>query len=229
MSGSNAHRAFRGWRRGCAPAVCIALLLLPAGCPVWSADAAPPVPTVGIVTFDTVTPVPPVSGLVAERFAADDLSAMLARAANDRFRVIPRSAVQEAQRDIGWRAGDIIRYERMAKLARRLGADRLVVGSIRQLSNSTDDVADGGGPILGSADVTVQVFDAAQGRIITNARGHGEAIGVVRPVVTEQVLHRALAVTLDSIAPALIGGRRPGALSMTASRPNASSHMLSRQ
>ena len=228
MSGSDAHRAFRGCRRGRAPAACM-VLLLSAGCLLGTAEAAPAVPTVGVVRFDMVTPVPPVSGLIADRFAADDLSTMLARAANDRFQVIPRAAVQQAERDIDWRDGDIIRYERMAKLARRLGADRLVVGSIRQLSNSTDDLGDSGSPIMGSADVTVQVFDAAQGRIITNSRGHGEAIGAVRAVLTEQVLHRALAVTLASIVPALVGARRPGALSMTASCPIALSHMLPRQ
>jgi hypothetical protein len=179
------------------------LLLLAAG-PAPGAAAAPPAATVAVVDFYAITPVPPVSGLIAERFAADDLSAMLA----GRVRVIPRPTVQQAERDLGWRDGDVLKYGRLEELARRLHADRLVVGWIRELVN-TSPGSDGtvprmgNGPIMGFAVLVVQVFDAAQGRIVAQVQGEGDAVGMVRLVLTEQVLHRALAPTVGPLSSAL--------------------------
>ncbi|GEM_PF-1481992 len=190
------------WR---ALAAC-AVLLAASGGP--SAVAAAPVPAIGVVDFYAITPVPPVSGLTPELFASDDLSRMLAQSSGGRFEVIPRAAVQQAERGLRWRDGDVLKYDRLAELARRLQADRLVVGWIRELVNSSagsdgDFPRVGDGPIMGSAEVIVQVFDARQGRVVAQARGEGDAIGMVRLVITEQVLHRALAPTIGAISSSL--------------------------
>lgn len=193
--------------RGCGrlPAVCAVLFLLATG-PLPGAAAVPP--AAAVVDFYAITPVPPVPGLIAERFAADDLSAMLAQAAAGRIGVIPRRTVERAERDLGWRDGDVLKYGRLAELARRLHADRLVVGWIRELVNSSpgsdgDFPRMGNGPIMGSAVLVVQVFDAAQGRLVAEAPGEGDAVGMVRSVITEQVLHRALAPMVGPLSSTL--------------------------
>lgn len=180
--------------------------------PRQTAGAAPAIPTVGVVDFYAISPVAPIVGVIAERFSADDLSTMLARAGTERLTVLPRAAVQQAEREEGWRNADVLRYARLRSLAERLHADRLVVGWIRQLIVNTDSDGGafpklGGGPIMASAVLVVQVFDAAGGRIVSEMQTEGEAIGSVRPILTEIVLHRALepaiAHTVDALtAPA---------------------------
>jgi hypothetical protein len=182
---------------------CCAALALAAGLTLEAAVASS-VPSVGVCDFYALTPVPPVSGVIPEEFAADDFSAALAARANERYHVIARPSVRAAERDIRWRGSDVLSYGRLTELARRLHSDRLVVGWIRELVNASDVVVDGGnGPIQGSADVTVQVFDATQGRVIAETQGRGDALGAVRGAVTEEVLSRAVEATIPAISPAL--------------------------
>lgn len=181
-----------------------AALVLAAGLTLQAAVAASSVPSVGVCDFYALTPVPSVSGVIPEEFAADDFSAALATRAGGRYHVIPRPSVRAAEKDIRWRDSDVLSYGRLTELARRLHSDRLVVGWIRELVNASDVVVDGGnGPIQGSADVTVQVFDATQGRVIAGTQGRGDAIGAVRGAVTEEVLSRAVEATIPAISPAL--------------------------
>jgi hypothetical protein len=179
-------------------------LALAAGFSLGAAIAVSSVPTVGVCDFYALTPVSSVSGVIPEEFAADDLSATLAARAGGRYRVIPRPSIRAAEKEIRWRDSDVLRYGRLTELARRLHSDRLVVGWIRELVNASDVVVDGGnGPIEGSADVTVQVFDATQERVIGGTRGRGDAIGAVRGALTEEVLARAVEATIPAISPAL--------------------------
>jgi len=195
-------------RRGQGVGLCALLVLAALLLPWPKAGAGPAAPVVAVVDFYALSPVGPIAGVVPEWFAADDLSRMLAQAGVDRLTVLPRGSVQQAERDLAWRDADVLRYARLSALAERLHADRLVVGWIRQLtlgldSHSVDFPSLGGGPILASAVVVVQIFDAAQGRIVAQTQTEGDAIGSIRPFLAETVLHRALVPavgrTLDSL------------------------------
>lgn len=164
---------------------------------------------VAVVDFYAPTPVPTYPGVVPEQFAADDLSVMLARAAGDRVAFIPRATAQRAEADLRWRADDVLRFARLSALAQTLHADRLVVGWVAQFvvgHEPNDEVAThGGGPITGFAVVVVQVFDAAEGRIVAEARTEGNGTGALQALVAEQTLHEALQpaipLLLSTLAP----------------------------
>ena len=190
-------------------AICAALLVL-------SVPAAPPhaaaaaVPAVGVVDFYAISPISYLDGLFPERFAADDLSAMLARAGAGRIAVLPRRDVQEAERALAWQNSDAIRFGPLSDLARRLHADRLVVGWIKQLTldrGGGDQIprGGGGGGVEAHTFLQVQVFDAAQGRIVWGAQSEDFAMGIVAYLTAEEVLHRALAPTVGPTLAALTG------------------------
>jgi hypothetical protein len=167
-----------------------------------AAQAAPAVPVVGVVDFYSPGPLPWATfDVVPERYAADDLAASLARIANGRFAVLPREAVRQAEKTMSWRTDDVLHYGRMRELAGRLQASRLVVGWIRELS-----LASGGSdefPIspVSTATVIVQVFDAAQGRLVTETReSAAEAFATA-----SDILHRALQPAVAPISEALLG------------------------
>ncbi len=71
----------------------LGVLLL--GAPSIAAPAR--VPVVGVVDFYAPTPLGVFDGFTPERFAADDVAALLARRAGDRVTVIPRSQVVRAE------------------------------------------------------------------------------------------------------------------------------------
>ena len=159
--------------------------------------AAPPVvSTVAVVDFYAPTPVPTYPGVVPERFAADDLSVMLARAAGDRVALIPRATAERAEADLHWHADDVLRFARLGALAQTLHADRLVVGWVAQFvvghEPNNEVVTHGGGPIMGFAMVVLQVFDAAEGRIVAETRAEGNGTGALQGLVAERTLHQAL-------------------------------------
>ena len=160
-------------------------------------EAVPPaVSTVAVVDFYAPTPVPTYPGVVPERFAADDLSVMLARAAGDRVALIPRATAERAEADLHWHADDVLRFARLGALAQTLHADRLVVGWVAQFvvghEPNNEVVTHGGGPITGFALVVIQVFDAAEGRIVAETRVEGNGTGALQGLVAEQTLHEAL-------------------------------------
>ncbi len=191
-------------------AICAVMLAL-------SVPAAPPraaaaaVPAVGVVDFYAISPISSLSGLFPERFAADDLSAMLARAGAGRIAELPRRDVQEAERALAWQNSDAIRFGRLSDLARRLHADRLVVGWIKQLTldrGGGDQIprgGGGGGGVEAHTFLQVQVFDAAQGRIVWGVQSEDFAMGLVAYLTVEEVLHRALAPTVRPTLAALTG------------------------
>ncbi len=166
------------------------------------------IPSVAVVDFYAISPVAGAVGIVPERFAADDLSAMLARAGAGQITVVPRQDVQQAQRELGWTTADVLRFARMGALAQRVHADRLAIGWIRELAAQRDAGEGAGvqprgaaGGTFASAAVHVQVFDAAQGRIIGGAEFRGYAPWRSGPATTIQdVLHRTLE---PAVAPTL--------------------------
>ena len=76
-------------------------------------------------------------------------------------------------------------------------ADQLVVGWIGRLELDTGgpgvkSPTEGGDHMLsGSATVLVQIFAAAEGRIVAEAQGDGSMLGQTRLLITRQVLHDA--------------------------------------
>ncbi len=203
----------QGRQRGLGAALGVLLVLAAVPLSRQAAGAAPAVRTIGVVDFYAISPVSPIVGVIPERFAADDLSGMLAQAGEGRIILVARRTVQQAEHELAWHDADVLRYDRLSALAQRLHADRLVIGWIRQLAVAFDSGGDGfpprgSGPIMATAALTVQVFDAGQGRIVAETRTDGDALGFVRPILTEIVLHRALepavAPTLSALtAPAL--------------------------
>jgi len=167
------------------------------------AAAAAPVRTVGVVEFYALSPLTPFEGAVPEEYAADDASRILPRIAGDQFVVIPRGTMRESEAALGWRPWDVLTYARLGQLARRVGADDLVVGWIRLLHLDTEGPGIGrprfGRLLSGSASVLLQIFDARGGRIAAEAPGDGYTIGQVRAFVAEEVLHQATAQALPRV------------------------------
>src|SRR5437879_7344015 len=159
-------------------------------------------------TFYAPTPLGAVSGLVPERFAADDFSKMLSGAAAGRFAVIPRAAVGRAETALHWRDADVLRFDRLRALADAAGADWLLVGWISHLvisegGSGTTMPPDDGGPPMADASLVVQVFDAAQGRVVAETQRSTYDLGGGRTILVERVLHHALESALLPIVSAL--------------------------
>jgi len=154
---------------------------------------------VGVVDFYGPTPLGAFSGIFPERLAADDLSALLARAPAGRLEVIPRATIQQAEGAMRWQEPDVLHFDRLRALGRAVAADRLVVGWIPLLQvesgggGSVPISNDGNGPGTALVNIVIQVFDEAQARVVGETRQSAEiTIGVTRPQLTTQVLQIAL-------------------------------------
>jgi hypothetical protein len=150
----------------------------------------------GVSDFYAITPVAGASGVIPERTAADDLSALLAQSGDVRYTVIPRETVQHAEEELHWNEADVVHFARLQALARLVHADLLAVGWIEALSvsGSGDEVPRilNDRVMTGFTSLVLQLFDASQGRIVAEVRGTGYALGVVRGRIIEQTLHNAL-------------------------------------
>jgi hypothetical protein len=162
--------------------------------------------TVGVVEFYAQTPLPALSGVVMEPFAADDLSRLLARSASGRLTVIPAVTMRRAEGDMHWHSADVLHFDRLRTLAKAVGADRLVVGWIPLFSvdggrgRSIPFPDDGNGPLTADANIVVQVFDPSEGRLVGETRQSGFAFGVT----TWQVATGALHTALERVVPELL-------------------------
>jgi hypothetical protein len=160
------------------------------------ARAQPP-PAVGVVSFYAPSPLETFDGIDPKRFAADELSAMLAQASAGRLTVIPRPVIEQAEAHLGWQETDVLRFERLQALGRAVNADQLIVGWIPllvvEVGNGTGTMPpDGGGPPTATANLVEQVFSVAQGRIVTEMHTSGFALGAIPVVLTQWVLQRAV-------------------------------------
>jgi hypothetical protein len=189
-------RSCRLIARSLAAALGIVASIASGAAPVRGADH-----TVAVALFYAPTPVTTYTGVVPEDYVAADLSTLLAASSAGRLTVVPRDRVKAAEYALRWRTDDALRFGRLQQLAAAVGADRVVVGWIRQLT--VEGNGGGGGPdfdlgggagglITGLAVVEYQVFDAAQGRIVYETESEGHAVGGVS-------LPRAAQATLDDV------------------------------
>lgn len=195
-------RVSRMLRKDLLSAMIVAVALSP-----LAAGAAPGGPIgVGVVDFYAPTPLATFSGFFPERFAADDLSDLLAQAAGDRLVVIPRDTVQRAEQALRWREADVLRFDRLRALADAVRADRLVVGWIPVFSieggggnGPLPPVGDGNGFPAADATLVIQVFDAHQGRVVAEARYSAYDLGGPRPELAKRVVDHALKSAIPAL------------------------------
>ena len=123
-------------------AVVVILVLAVGGILPGTAGAAPSSRSVGVVDFYAPTPLGTFSGLVPERFAADEFSKMLSGAAAGRFTVIPRSAMGQAEAAVGWRDGDVLHFDRLEHLEEWLASEirKDLVRKVQHLLEDGDQV-----------------------------------------------------------------------------------------
>jgi hypothetical protein len=153
---------------------------------------------VGVADFYAATPLGSFDGSSLERYAADDLSNQVVRAGMGRVAVASRNSVRQAEVSLGWRADDVLRFDRLRSLARAIGADQLVVGWITLLTVDGGG-SDGGGPPAAEASVVVQVFDAASGQIVSSVSQSASTRLGTRTVMAERTLHVALSPTVAGL------------------------------
>ena len=168
---------------------------------------------VAVVDFYAPSPLAPVSGIIPEERAADDLTSLLAASPGQQVVVLSRMAVREAESAIAWRASDMLRFARLQQLARALNAVRLMVGWIQRfdLDRSGPGGQGGGGGrfFSGFATVTVQVFDAKEVRVVSQVQQSAYERGTAtRSVMAERLLRTVLEHALLSVISAGVSGSR---------------------
>jgi hypothetical protein len=174
--------------------------------------AAPAVSAVGIVDFYAPTPLGAYS-FVPERFAADALSNLLAQAGAGRFTVTPRESMERAEASLGWQSVDVLHFDRLRALAQAVGATALVVGwipllAVRVGGGGGGVPPNGGGP-MADTNLVLQIFDAAQGRLVAETRHSAYAIvGTTRDLLAKQVLHDALVPAVPPLVGSLTAESR---------------------
>lgn len=173
--------------------------------------------TVAVALFYAPTPVTTYTGLVPEEYASADLSARLAAASGGRFTVVPRDQVRAQEGGLRWQEWDALRFARLQELGRAAGADTVVVGWINSLvldhlggGRSGFDLGggDGGGVLSATAVMTVQAFDASQGRIVSQSKVAGHAMGASTIRVVQDALDDAVSRAATQL-PATLASRAP--------------------
>jgi hypothetical protein len=163
----------------------LAAAALPAGV-AGSAGAAGP--TVAVARFYAPSPVATYPDVVPEEYLASNLSTVLASAGAGRVTVVPQDKVRAAESALRWQEADALRFARLQALAHAAGADRVVVGQIRQFALDTAGGGGGrdfelgggtGGMMTGLAVVLYQIFDAASGRIVYQTQVPGHSVGTI--------------------------------------------------
>ena len=201
MTGVRTHRLIAGL---------LIVVLAAAFSGAWASAAGR---TVAVAVFYAPSPLATYNGLIPEQYAAASLTSMLATASGGRVTVVPRDQVRATEGELQWHEADALRFARLSELAHAAGADRVVVGWIRELTWSTgggggrgsiDALGGGtGGMLIGLADVVYQVFDATQGRIVYETRTQGNSVGGFVYTAAQAVLddagRRATAQLLGSL------------------------------
>ncbi len=168
--------------------------------------------TVGVVDFYSPTPLG-AFGFVPERFAADELSALLAQSGAGRLTVVPRDSMEKAEASMGWHNADVLHFDRLRSLAQAAGANTLVVGwmpllAVRVGGGGGGLPPNGSGPPMADTNLVLQVFDAVQGRLVgENRQSASVLVATTRDLLAKQVLHDAL---VRGVAP-LVGALSAGA------------------
>ena len=185
--------------------IAILVVTMTASAPIRVAAQA--AQAVGVVDFYSPGTLQTIPGVTPELFAADELTAMLANASGGHFTVIPRRTMLQAQSQLGWRNWDALSFQRLQALGHAVNADHLIVGWIPLLVISEGGgktmPPDSGGPPEATANLVVQVFGVAEGRILTETRGSGFALGATSNLLAEWSLQRALQPTVAPVLGAL--------------------------
>jgi hypothetical protein len=168
------------------------------------ADALLLKPAVGVLDFEAPATVHSAGTVIPQQFAGDDLSSQLGSAAEDRFVMLARTDVRQAQAALNWSGVDTDRRERLGALAERLHADKLVVGRITAYTSSPE----GGGAgrirgFSGNTTISVRVFDvhSRQWTWQTTASGQGRASTAGQ--AARNILRSAVTRTVSGLATAL--------------------------
>ena len=167
--------------------------------------------TVGVVDFYSPTPLG-AFGFVPERFGADELSTLLAQSGGGQLTVVPRDSMGNAEASVGWQNTDVLHFDRLRVLAQAAGANTLVVGWISMLvvragGGGGGFPPNGSGPPMADTNLVLQVFDAAQGRLVGETRQSGSVVlATTRVLLAKQVLHDALARGVSPLVGALSAG-----------------------
>lgn len=170
--------------------------------------------TVAVALFYAPTPVTTYIGLIPEEYASEALSARLAAASGGRFTVVSRDRVRAQEGGLRWQEWDVLRFARLQELGRAAGADTVVVGWIESLvldrlgggRSGFDLGGDGGGVLTATAVMTVQIFDAFQGRIVSQTKVAGHAMGAVTMRVVQGALDDAAGRAAAQLPAALASG-----------------------
>ena len=186
----------------------IAVLVVTMSASAPTRVAAQAAQAVGVVDFYSPGTLQTIPGVTPELFAADELTAMLANASGGHFTVIPRRTMLQAQSQLGWRNWDALSFQRLQALGHAVNADHLIVGWIPLLVISVGGgngriPPEGAGPPEATANLVVQVFGVAEGRILTETRGSGFALGATSNLLAEWSLQRALQPTVAPVLGAL--------------------------
>jgi hypothetical protein len=194
--------------RAIGPLVLIGILataVAPIAPPAGVAAALSPKPAVGVLDFDAPPTVHSAGTVIPQQFAADDLSSQLGSTGENRFVMLPRNDVRQAQTALNWRGADTGSRQRLGALAERLHADKLVVGRITSYHLSSEGGWGGAARAFsGNTTVSVRVFDvhSRQWTWQTTASGHGRsstmgqaARNLMRSAVTPTVSGVATAVS----------------------------------
>jgi hypothetical protein len=189
--------------------VAVLLFLITAASRSGPADtAAATVRTVGVVDFYSPTPLG-AFGFVPERFAADELSTLLAQSGAGQLAFVPRDSMEKAEASVGWQNIDVLHFGRLRVLAQAAGANALVVGWIPLLvvragGGGGGFPPNGSGPPMADTNLVLQVFDAAQGRLVGETRQSASVLlATTRDLLAKQVLHDALMRGVSPVARAL--------------------------
>lgn len=179
----------RGPRGGLRPAA-LAFTLAAAlvlGLPARGPAATHPV--AGVAEFYAVGTLPLFALTDPERYCADALTALAARAGADVLTVLPRAEMHRAEAALGWRTSDALSFGRLGALAQAVRADRLIVGWIKQAEAYPQSFFE----FDGHAVLDTQVFDARQGRITWQRETEGYGMAPARGLALEEALDNALA------------------------------------
>jgi hypothetical protein len=200
-----------GAARASGPLVLIGILaasLAPIAPPGSMADALSLKPAVGVLDFAAPPTVNSAGTVIPQQFAGDDLSSQLASAAENRFVMLARNDVRQAQAALNWSSVDADRRERLAALAERVHADKLVVGRITTYNLESE--GGGGGRtrgFTGTTTISVRVFDvhSRQWTWQTTASGNGRASTAGQAV--RNLMRSAVTRTVSGVATALSNAR----------------------
>jgi hypothetical protein len=154
-------------------------------------------PVVCVADFYAIPAMPIAVFTDVERFAADELSPLLLRAGGDAVTVLPRTEVSGAERSLGWRGQDALKFDRLGALTHAMRCDRVVTGWIDRVAVFQQGLF----LFSGQAALNTQVYDARQGRIVWEQSSDGFALGGTPDFAVVRAIHDALARVVPAALP----------------------------